>query len=73
MIHVDIFSRMQLHPCNGPLHYKISSSSSELFGLSSTDLLTVFVKFQLYALVRFIAILYHHVGGVCTSQATREE
>lgn len=54
---------------NGPLHYEIAS---ELFDLSCTDLLGVFAIFYFYALVHHTIIEYHHVGGICTSQAAWE-
>lgn len=58
-------------PENGPLHYKIASYS-ELFDLSSPDLLSVLATFDFYARVHVHFIDYHHVGGVCTSQAAWE-
>lgn len=58
-------------PQNGPLHYEIASYS-ELFDLSSPDLLSVLATFDFYALVHFNFIEYHHVGGICTSQAAWE-
>lgn len=58
-------------PQNGPLHFKIASYS-ELLDLSSTDLLSVLATFDIYALVHANFIEYHHVGGVCTSQAAWE-
>lgn len=63
-----MLSNVLYRPHNGLLHYKFAAYS-ELFDLSSTDLLGVLASFDFYALVHFNFIAYHHVGGVCTSQA----
>lgn len=66
-----MFLNVPYTPQNGPPHYEIASYS-ELFDLSSTDLLSVLATFDFYALVHFNFIDHHHVGGICTSQAAWE-
>lgn len=70
--HQTYFELLYTLPPNGPLHYEIASSYSELFDRSSADLLRVLATFDFYDIAYFQFIQCYHVGGVCTSQAAWE-